>query len=39
MLGLVLFFVGAVLCLTIVGAILGVPLIILGLTLVVRGLF
>jgi hypothetical protein len=38
-LGFVLMIVGALLCLTIIGAIIGVPLILVGLALVVRSLF
>jgi hypothetical protein len=38
-LGLVLLIVGAVLTATVIGAIVGIPLIILGLLLMVRGLF
>jgi hypothetical protein len=38
-LGLVLMIVGVVLCLTVIGAIAGVPLIVFGLLLVLRGFF
>ncbi len=38
-LGLTLLIVGAVLTITIVGAIIGIPLLVLGLLLVVRGLW
>lgn len=38
-LGLVLMIVGVVLCCTIVGAVLGVPIIIFGFTLMLRGFF
>ena len=38
-LGLVLMIVGVVLCVTIIGAIAGVPMIIVGFLLVIRGIF
>lgn len=38
-LGLVLMIAGVALCLTVIGAIVGVPLVIFGFTLTVRGLF
>lgn len=38
-LGLVLMIVGVALCLTVIGAIVGVPLILFGFMLTVRGLF
>ncbi len=38
-LGLVLIIIGGILCITVVGAIVGVPLIILGFTMMVRGFF
>ncbi len=39
LLGLVLMAVGVILSLTIVGAVVGIPLMLLGFSLVVRGLF
>ena len=39
LLGVVLIFVGAIVCLTIVGAIVGIPLIIFGFLLMMRGMF
>ena len=38
-LGLVFLIVGAVLCVTIIGAIVGVPFIVFGFMLIIRGLF
>ncbi len=38
-LGFVLMIVGAVLCLTVVGAIVGIPLAIFGFTMMIRGFF
>lgn len=38
-LGLVFMIIGGLLCLTIVGAIIGVPIVIFGFIMVVRGLF
>lgn len=37
--GLLLLILGAVLCLTVIGAVIGVPLVILGVLLLVRCLF
>ncbi|OPL17883.1 MAG: hypothetical protein AVO35_08370 [Candidatus Aegiribacteria sp. MLS_C] len=37
--GLVLLVLGAVLCLTVIGAAIGIPLVILGVLLLVRSLF
>ncbi|MBQ3201243.1 MAG: hypothetical protein IJB22_04905 [Clostridia bacterium] len=39
LLGLLITVIGAVLCATLVGAIVGIPLIILGVTMMVRSLF
>lgn len=39
LLGVVLIFVGAILIVTIVGAIIGIPLMILGFLLTIRGIF
>lgn len=39
LLGLLITVIGAVLCATLVGAIVGIPLIILGVTMMIRSLF
>jgi hypothetical protein len=39
LLGFVLFFIGVVLCMTVVGAIAGIPLALFGLLLIMRSLF
>ncbi|MBQ7114259.1 MAG: hypothetical protein IJO10_08480 [Clostridia bacterium] len=39
LLGLLITVIGAVLCATLVGAIVGIPLVILGVTMMVRSLF
>lgn len=38
-LGLVLMIAGAILCCTVIGAVVGIPIIIFGFTLMVRGFF
>lgn len=38
-LGLVLLIVGVVLCFTVIGAIIGIPLVVFGSALILRGLF
>lgn len=38
-LGLVLMIIGGVLCLTIIGAVVGIPLAVFGFTLIIRGFF
>ena len=39
LLGVVLMILGVIVCLTVVGAVIGIPMILLGLLLVARGLF
>ncbi len=39
LLGVVLMILGVIVCLTVVGAVVGIPMILLGLLLVARGLF
>ncbi len=39
LLGVVLMILGVIICLTVVGAVVGIPMILLGLLLVARGLF